>query len=79
MKTELHEVLLEFAKQFLRNLSKEDFLALTCDIGKLIRGLVQLVRNESAARNIDSTANTAQTFGRTKRQIRNLTNKKENF
>ena len=75
MKTELDEVLLEMARVILREMSNDDFLALTCNIKKLIKGLVQLVRNESARRNLNATANTAQTFDLTKRHIRNLTNK----
>ena len=72
MKTELHEELLKMAKSFLHDLSNEDFLGLTCDIVKLIGGLVRLVRNESAARNINPTANTARTFDRSPRHIRRL-------
>lgn len=34
MKTELHEELLKMAKKYLHDLSNEDFLGLTCDIGK---------------------------------------------
>ena len=72
MKTELHEELLKMAKLYLHHLSNEDFLGLTCDIVKLIGGLVRLVRNESAARNINPTANTARTFYRSPRHIRRL-------
>ena len=72
MKTELHEELLKMAKSFLHDLSNEDFLGLTCDIVKLIGGLVRLVRNESASRNINPTANTARTFYRSPRHIRRL-------
>ena len=72
MNTELHEVLLAMAKTYLHNLCDEDFLAMTCDIAKLIGGLVRLVRNESAARNINPTENTAKTFYRTTRHIRRL-------
>ena len=72
MKTELEIVLLEAAKGYLKSLSDEQFLALTCDIFALIVGLVRLVRNESAARNINPTDNTAKTFRRSPRHIRRL-------
>ena len=68
--------LLEAAKRYLKSLSNEDFLALTCDIYALITGLVRLVRNESAARNINATDNTAQTFHRSKRHIRRILQEK---
>ena len=70
MKDQLELFLLEEAKGYLKSLSKEDFLALTCDIVALITGLVRLVRNESAARNINATDNTAKTFRRSKRHKR---------
>lgn len=72
METELHEVLLDMAKPYLRSLNDDDFLALTCDSFLLIVGLVRLIRNESARRNINPTANTARTFYRTPRHIRRL-------
>ena len=72
MKNELHEVLLIMAKHFLHRLNDDDFLALTCDIARLIGGLVRLVANESAARNINPTSNTAKTFDRSPRHIRRL-------
>lgn len=72
MNTELHEVILEMIKPYLRSLNNTDFLALTCDICKLVAGLIRLVRNESAIRNINPTSNTAKTFDRSPRHIRRI-------
>ena len=75
MYTELEQFLLEAAKSYLPSLSDEQFLALTHDHSFLLAGLVRLIRNQSAARGIDSIANTARTFRLSTRQIRNILKK----
>ena len=75
MYTELDLFLLDAAKGYIRSLTDEQFLALTCDHSSLLAGLVRLVRNQSSARGIDPTANTAKTFRLSTRQIRNILKK----
>ena len=75
MYTELDLFLLDAAKGYVRSLSDEQFLALTCDHSSLLAGLVRLIRNQSSARGFDSTANTARTFRLSTRQIRNILKK----
>ena len=50
MKTDLDQFLLEEAKGFLRSLSDEQFLALTCNLTTLHDGLIRLVHNQSLDR-----------------------------
>lgn len=72
MKTELHEVILTWVKDYVRSLSDNDFLALTCNMRQLFCGLVSIIREESSRRNINPTSNTARTFDRSPRQIQRM-------
>lgn len=72
MKTELHEVILTWVKDYVRSLSDNDFLALTCNMRLLFCELVAIIREESSRRNINPTSNTARTFDRSPRQIQRM-------
>ena len=75
METYLHRFILAQVKTFLRLLNADQLLALTCELDVLIAGLVRLVRNRAAELGLDPTDTPAQTFYRSKRQIRNLLKK----
>lgn len=46
MTTELENVMLEAAKSYLKSLSDEQFLALTCDLSNLHDGIIRIVYNQ---------------------------------
>lgn len=50
MNYELEQVLLEAAKAYLKTLSNEDFLALTCHLTTLHDGLIRLVYHQAIIR-----------------------------
>jgi hypothetical protein len=71
MKTELEQFLLEEAKGFLRSLSDEQFLALTCNLTTLHDGLIRLVHNQSLNRKFRAPNRvTAEIFDRRKDTIK---------
>ena len=70
MKTEFEQVLLEQAKGYLKSLSDEDFLALTCNLTTLHDGLIRLVYHQAIIRCLRAPVRiTADIFVCTKRNI----------
>ena len=70
MNTELELFLLEQAKGYLKSLSNEDFLALTCNLTTLHDGLIRQVYNQACHRNFRAPIRvSADVFVCTKRNI----------
>ena len=77
MKTELEQFLLEVAKGYLKSLSNEDFLALTCNLSLLHDGLIRLVYYQAIIRCLRAPIRiTADVFVCTKRNISKYLSKK---
>ena len=75
---ELEQVLLEAAKAYLKTLSNEDFLALTCNLTTLHDGLIRLVYHQAIIRCFRAPIRvTADIFVCTKRNITKYLHRKE--
>ena len=80
MKTELEQVLLEVAKDYLKSLSNEEFFALTCNLTSLHDGLIRLVFNQAMNRCLRAPIRvTADVFLCTKRNISKYLSIKRDF
>ena len=78
MNYNLEQVMLEVAKDYLKSLDNEQFLALTCDFTILHNGLIRLVYNQSILRNVKAPVrNTADVFLCTKGNIKHFLRKHE--
>ena len=78
MNTELEQFLLERAKGYLKSLSNEDFLALTCNLTTLHDGLIRLVHNQSLSRQFRAPNRvTAAVFDRRTDTIKKFLHKKK--
>ena len=74
----LDQFLLETAKDYLKSLSDEQFLALTCNLTTLHDGLIRLVHNQSLARRFRAPNRvTAGIFDRRKDTIKKFLHKKK--
>lgn len=70
MTYDLDLIMLEAAKSYLKSLSDEDFLALTCNLTHLHDGVIRLVHNQSLIRGFRAPVRvTADVFVCTKRNI----------
>jgi hypothetical protein len=70
MKTELEQIMLEAAKAYLKTLTNEQFLALTCNLTLLHDGIIRLVYHQAIIRCLRAPVRiTADIFVCTKRNI----------
>ncbi len=78
MYSELDLFLLEQAKGYLKSLSNEQFLALTCNLTNLHDGLIRLVHNQSLSRCFRAPNSiTAGIFDRRRDTIKKFLHKKK--
>ena len=77
MTTELENVMLEAAKSYLKSLSDEQFLALTCDLSNLHDGIIRVVYYQVLIRQFRAPNRvTADVFYLSKKQIGRVLKKK---
>lgn len=71
-KNYLDELILAFVKRYIKQLSDDEFLELTCDLKNLHDRLIEIIYGESSLRFRNPTRVTADILGRTKDLIRHF-------